>query len=283
MERCVYLLILFFTLMDFSISDDSGNKNNTLRKSRNFDSEFGYESEEHPEPPVYSDAGSVFPHQREDDNLQHYKKGYYLPYFPTVYKGYPSNSKGIKQNPPPPPMAPEQMMEMMNMMNAMMNIEKETSDKEVGFFEKLFSDPKSILVAAIIPVSIMLASFLPLLINYFTAGASLPAVLTSVAGSKLGRNLGDHENFYILLENIVKYGKKFESGDCVEESICVYVTSNSSTDDNLKKVIKAIANIMKKEWIGYSSIANILSAVKNGNCSNLCEKSKRRKRKNMLM
>lgn len=282
MEKCVYLLLLLFTLMNLSISDDSGKKNATLRKSRNFDSEFNYETEES-EPPVYSDEGSVFPQQREDDNLANYKKGYYLPYFPTVYKGYPYYSKGIKQNSPAPSMKPDQMMEVMNMMNAMMSIEKETSDNEVGFFEKLFSDHKTILVAAIIPVSIMLASFIPLLINYFTTGASLPSVLTSVAGSKMGRNLADPENFHILLENIVKYGKKFESGECIEQSVCVFVTSNSGTDDNLKKVIKAIANIMKKEWLGYSGIANVVSAVKNGNCSNLCEKSKMTKRKNLLM
>lgn len=273
MEKCVCIILLLFSLVKFSVSDDSEKQNTTLRKSRNFDND--------PEPPVYSDAGSVFPQHREDDDSQHYKKGYYLPYFPTVYKGYPSDIKGVKQISPPPSMAPDQMMEMMNMMNAMMNLEKETSDKEVGFFDKLFSDPKSILVAAIIPVSIMLASFIPLLVNYFTAGASLPSILTSVAGSKMGRNLGDPENFHILLENIVKYGKKFESGDCMEESICVYVTSNSSMDDSLKKVVKSIAKIMKKEWLGYSSIAKILSAVKNGNCSNLCEKSKNWKRKNM--
>lgn len=285
MDRILYLLILLFALVNVSLSDDSDRKNISQRKSRNFDNafgEYGYESEEQPELPTYSDMSSVPLQEREDQKLSSYKKGYYLPYFPAMFKGYPYYSKGAKPNIPPPAMTPDQMMEVMNMMNAMQNVEKENTDKNVGFFEKLFSDPKAILVAAIIPFSIMLSSFLPLLINQFMSGVKLP--LISVAGNKTARNLGDPENFHILLENMLKYGKKFESGECIEQSICMYVIDNSTdTDGNVKKVVKAIASVMKKEWIGQSRIANILSAVKNKNCSTVCEKSKTRKKKNRLM
>lgn len=305
MDRKLFFIFVCFSIGNICMCEDPKKNVSAVRQPRNFDNLFGdeggYVSEEQYEKPVYLDAGPRPLAQRNDDDTHSShgnakapeKSSFYYPFYPVTYKGYPYYEKGGPMSSPPvPPMTPDKMMDVMTMMNTMMKMEKDNSEKEVGFFEKIFSDPKSILIPALIPLSIMLSSFIPLIFNYFMTGVSLPSallptgtslpsVLSTTANSKNGRNLGDQDNFKTLFETVIKYGEKMEGYGCIEEAMCSFVNERSNSEDAeyAKRIIKAVAKAMKAEWFGASKLADIVSAMKHKTCSNVCEKEKIKKKK----
>lgn len=286
-----YLFLILFVLnalLHGLRGEDPVKEKASGRESRKFDSGFGEygpyynpdDSGEIAEPPVYSDAGqrpeAPRPERKSNDlkGITKYydENAFYTPYSPVPYKGYPYYGKGSTYpSGPPLSMTPEQMVEMMNAVDLMKD-----SQKEQGFLSKILADPKSILVAAIIPVSIMLASFIPLLVNYFMNGTSDPSVLSTVASSKLARSLSDFDNLHLLLKSLDKYERKLQDYECFEEGVCHIITDQSAIgdDDYIKTAVKALAKFVKAEWIGHPRIANALSAIKQKNCSNVCDKTK---------
>ncbi|KAF8763884.1 hypothetical protein HNY73_022018 [Argiope bruennichi] len=155
--------------------------------------------------PVYTDTGSdVATPPRVDDQYFDFNlyKGYdkppsfdYSPFFQS-YKGLPYYTKGKVGNPGDNDIAfpsEEQMMEMMTMMNKMNQLQVNSKKDEQGFLAKLMMDPKTYMLAAIIPLAVMLASFIPFVANYFMSGPSMPSVVTTIANTVIYKS-----NFKVL-------------------------------------------------------------------------------------
>lgn len=293
MEKSVALVLLLLSLSYASLGEDASIKKKPGREPRNYDNIFGeYESYQIPDDtqrndkPVYSDAGSkkVKPQQDKKqytsyDSFQGYDQN--LPSYPGLYKGYPYYPQ-FNTKLEFPDVSPDQMMQMMAMMNSMKMLQDTKENNTLGFFGNLISNPKALFVAAILPVSIMIASFIPLIVNYFMTGVSLPTVISSTANNKMGRSLNGTNYLDTVLENIGKYGEKLlESEKCVEETICSFIIDDSDNKgtDYFQRTAKVVANIIKLEWLGETKAAMVLSGIKQRNCTFLCE-TDRKKQKN---
>lgn len=171
-------------------------------------------------------------------------------------------------------------------MIAMINKLKKKKEDQ-SFLSKLGSDPKSLaILAAIIPLSIVLMSFVPVLINYFTTGAAtaaqtvltpgLPSVITSIASSRMARAFEDVENIEKLIEGIVDFGAQvMEEDGCLQKTVCRTLLSQGG--ENIAKHIAVFVNHLSKgdilkNWGG----KEVLESLEEGNCENICSNLKKR-------
>lgn len=277
-------VILFFLFISLSSSHGKNfTSKTTPRKSpRKYYDEFKdfrtyYKSDDNVklDKPNFTHVGStedfnepeIKPYVPYENFKRNEKKNYYNPStYPSTWKGTSflnSNQVINKVN-------PDEMMAMMNTLKMMQN----SKESNIGFFGKLLSDPKSILIVTFLPVSIILASFIPLLMNYFMSKATLPTVLSTVANSKLGRSLNNAEVFDSILRNIEKYRENLlQSDGCIEDIVCNFVVDNLDDDNDTYYFTKAtniVTNLIKKEWLQHSRISNVLSGIKQRNCLNMC-------------
>ncbi|GBM01589.1 hypothetical protein AVEN_60010-1 [Araneus ventricosus] len=229
--------------------------------------------------PVYTDDGSdVATPPRADGQYPDFNvyKGYdkppsydYYPFFQN-YKGLPYYPKGgsgsLEDNGIAFPNE-EQMMEMMNKMN---QLQINSKKDQQGFLSKLITDPKTYMLAAIIPLAVMIASFVPFLANYFTSGPSMPAVMTTIANSKMARAVQDIDVAQKVLENLIEFGSKvLEDDECIQKAICELALSKSGPD-NARYAAFVINRISKEHWLENWGAKELVSALEESSCKNVC-------------
>ncbi|GIX84002.1 uncharacterized protein CEXT_376291 [Caerostris extrusa] len=136
---------------------------------------------------------------------------------------------------------------MMSMMNAMNKLQVPPKKEEQGFLAQIASDPKTYILAAIIPLAIMMASFfIPFVTNYFTALPSGPSVLTTVANSKMARAVRDSDLAEKVLGNLIEFGSKvLEDDDCIQKAICE-IALRKGGSANMSQAAFVISRVTKK-------------------------------------
>ncbi|GFU87269.1 uncharacterized protein TNCV_4134141 [Trichonephila clavipes] len=297
MEAYIFVISIFLLTAGITLGkQDNGysldNGNSSTRNSRKYDNFFNPVNfpdkstpTEDTSKPIYSDAGSdVAKPSREDEQDPGFNvyKGYDKPpsfdqkYYPAInsYKGYPYYPKGGFDNIEDGGIAfptEEQLMEMMMMMNAMNKLQI-SPKKEQGFLAKLMMDPKTYMLAAIIPLVIMVASFLPMLANYMMSEPSMPSVITTIANSKMARAVRDSDLAERVLENLIEFGSKVLDGDeCIQKAICEIALSQGGLE-NMRSVAHITKRIGKEEWLKNWGAKELVSALETSNCDSVCVK-----------
>ncbi|GFS60307.1 uncharacterized protein NPIL_607161 [Nephila pilipes] len=298
METYVFVISILLltsgtTLGKQDNGNDLDNGNNSSRNSRKYDNFFNKAnfpdkstSTEDTSKPVYSDAGSeAAKPSRGDDQYPAFNvyKGYDKTpsfdqkHYPVInsYKGFPYYPKGEFAKPEDGGIAfptEEQLMEMMMMMNAMNKLQISPKKDEQGFLAKLMMDPKTYMLAAIVPLVIMIASFLPMLANYMMSGPSMPSVVTTIANSKMARAVRDSDLAEKVLENLMEFGTKvLEGDDCIQQAICEIALSQGGLE-NMRSVAFIAKRIGKEKWLENWGAKELVSALESSSCDNVCSK-----------
>lgn len=270
---------------------------NSTRGSRNFDNFFNSENfaedsnipSEDSDEPVYSDIPAANPSRGdvEFSGFDNYK-GFWKPppnyeqtYIPVkgfpYYVPYPKGKGDLGDFGNIGFPSQNQMADMMAMMN---KLQVSPKKEDQSFLSKLGSDPKSLaILAAIIPLSIMLASFIPVIINYFITGASttasqlvpgLPSLVTSIATSRMARAFDDIETLEKLFENLVDFGAKvMEDDECIQKTVCRTVLSQWN-GQTVKQVAVAVKHFSKGDFLKSWGGKEILESLEKGDCENVC-------------
>ncbi|GIY06023.1 uncharacterized protein CDAR_520301 [Caerostris darwini] len=189
------------------------------------------------------------------------------PVFAPNYKGFPFPSSGGSSA------SPDQMM---GMMMALSNLNDATKPAESGFLTKLLSDPSTLASAAFIPLSIMAAAFVPLLMNYVIAN-NAPQVVSTTANNKEARDFDVSMNLEMLMEQIASFARAVDNDRCIQMTICKVASGASKmpVPDYVKKAVSAIAvHLAKDNWMDNLRVRNLIDAIKQGNCVNVCNNPK---------
>ncbi|KAF8787388.1 hypothetical protein HNY73_008991 [Argiope bruennichi] len=113
------------------------------------------------------------------------------------------------------PWTPDKMATMIMMMKEMQK------PKPSGILSSFKKDPGAILLAAAIPVSLILAAVLPTLMNMMMNGG-LPTVTTTATGPK-GRSLVDHEYLSPVVNALTTFGSRaLENPECLQRIFCQF-------------------------------------------------------------
>ncbi|GIY90142.1 uncharacterized protein CEXT_519911 [Caerostris extrusa] len=126
---------------------------------------------------------------------------------------------------------------------------------------KLKKDPSAFLLAAAIPISILLAAILPALMNNMVA---IPTVSTIVTGSKARKFI---ENQFIspIIDGISTFGARaLEDPGCIQRTFCE-VTNESSSNHRDSRILQRVLH-KASTFVDDKTLDNY--GVKN--CSNLC-------------
>ncbi|GIY60556.1 uncharacterized protein CDAR_396331 [Caerostris darwini] len=218
-------------------------------------------------------------HQSQKSDYQNYGKfknyNHFNGYGPSLYPSFAPNyspfyfPKGNK--PGDSASSPDQMMQMMM---ALSNMNEATKPENGGFLTKLISDPTAA-SAAIIPLSIVAAAFVPILMNYMMAN-NAPPTFSTTANNKEGRNLYGSINLEAVILNVAELARAMDGDDCIQKTICRLASgvANMSISDSLKKAVSALAlHLAKDDWVDHLGVKNLIDAVKMGNCVNICNRS----------
>ncbi|GIY82125.1 uncharacterized protein CDAR_506121 [Caerostris darwini] len=293
MKPLVYIIVFFVAALSTSLGKQDNDKSSPVpetssRRGRIYDSFFNPESfadnhssTEVSDEPIYSDAGSsTLKPSRVDDQFPDFSVHKKYNKFPSLdHKYTPAipNFKGISYYPYIPDNenaiafpTEEQIVDMMSMMNAMNKLQVPAKKEEQGFLAQIASDPKTYILAAIIPLAIMMASFIPFVTNYFTAAPSGPSVLTTIANSKMARAVRDSDLAENVLGNLREFGSKvLEDDDCIQKAICE-IALHKAGPDNVSQAAFIISRVAKEDWLKNFGAKELISALEKASCENVC-------------
>lgn len=165
---------------------------------------------------------------------------------------------------------PMNMMHMMKLMTAMDKADKhenEDSAGEVslfsGFLQSLSQDPKNILLAAIIPFSLLLAAVIPLLVNQLSSGSFMNTITTTASGGKTYEQHQFLENIVPILDGIASFGSKI-SEEMTKQ------TADKKKLSVLKNILNYISSFITEKWIqkmASTPVQRLRSSCSGINCS----------------
>lgn len=162
---------------------------------------------------------------------------------------------------------------LMALKNAMADIKSE--QKPTGFLAKLGSDPALLLIAASIPISLLLAAVLPAVMNMLMNGNNVPTITTTATGNK-GRNGQQVDIMPYLtpfMEAIGTFGvKSISNPDCMQRIFCQVAHENVPAIRSVAGIARFVASGNFLEDYG---IKDLVDSIGNGKCENIpCSNSK---------
>ncbi|KAF8797047.1 hypothetical protein HNY73_001358 [Argiope bruennichi] len=150
---------------------------------------------------------------------------------------------------------PMEMLEMMKDLEEEEEDRSDESDKSTSLLSKWSADPMSLILSAIIPISVLIAAVLPILSDQFTTGMYMPSVSTTATGDRSVRKLQEKnttEFFVPLLENLVASGA--QTFDNITEE-----RYNETKTRFLKETFERVTSFVNDRW---KSLVNRLSKHK---------------------
>ncbi|XP_042899026.1 uncharacterized protein [Parasteatoda tepidariorum] len=195
--------------------------------------------------------------------------------------------------PSPPPMPMEEMMKMTDdmmeemMMKGMMMIPShDDQDKKKGgisgIFDKLSKvEPITILVAGIIPASLILAAALPSVMSKMmpvkgdTSMPMMPTIMTTAVGSDGGMDMtGSRSNMGAdslssILEAVGDFGlKALEKPHCARMMFCRLAAENLIAESPIMQRAVHLATVaMEDSWLQYMGVQSLLKSLNDGTCN----------------
>lgn len=190
------------------------------------------------------------------------KKGGGAP--PTDYNEYYIPMDAWKGDPWMPDQNPMTMMMMMNQMH---------KPKMGGFLSKIFQDPLTLVIAALVPLSILLAAVLPTLMNMMMNGG-LPTVTTTATGNTAaGRNLEGIEFLSPVFQTISTFGaRSFENPDCMQRIFCQVTKGpamNGTDSRSFQKALYSASKFIDSHWLETLGVKTLFDSMKDGDCTKI--------------
>ncbi|CAL1266467.1 unnamed protein product [Larinioides sclopetarius] len=295
--KCLITSLIFLSGLCFVVSSELVSKNATAIRTairRTGRKNYGFYQ---PQPPKeYGDGGDSNDSSYEDSekgssngkpsqggdypnfgNLKGYDQ--YSNYGPSNYPLFAPNYKGIQfpfwngNKPSDNGAAPVSPDQMMGMMMALGNMGDSTKPADTGLLTKLFSDPNGIAQAAIIPLSIVAAAFVPVLMNYIMA-SNAPQVVSTTANNKEARNFDISRDLDVVAQNIAIFSRTIERDGCIQKTVCRVATgvTNMPLSDYMKKAATKVSHLVKDDWVDNLGVRNLVAAIRQGNCANVCNR-----------
>lgn len=172
-------------------------------------------------------------------------------------------------------------MYIMMLKNAMADYNKGES-KPSGFLAKITADPALLLIAASIPISLLLAAVLPALTNMMMNGSSLPTITTTATGSQTRSTQADIMPYLSpVMEAIGSFGiRSIGSPDCMQRIFCQVAEEKMASYDskNFRKAARIARYLSAGSWLENLGVKDIVDALSNGSCESVpCSSSKKEK------
>lgn len=160
-------------------------------------------------------------------------------------------------------------MSILLLKNAVADMNKPTT-----FLDKITSDPALFLVAAVIPLSLLLAAVLPVFMNSFTHTGSMPTITTTATGPSKSRSNDLDIMPYLtpVMEAIGTFGiRSISNPDCMQRIFCQ--VAQEKVDSNELKYLKKAANVAKYlsvgTWLENLGVNDIVDSLSSGRCENI--------------
>ncbi|GBN61606.1 hypothetical protein AVEN_138921-1 [Araneus ventricosus] len=163
------------------------------------------------------------------------------------------------------PWTPDKMATMIMMMKEMQK------PKPSGILSSFKKDPSTILLAAAIPVSLILAAVLPTLMNMMMNGG-LPTVTTTATGTK-ARSLVDQEYLSPVVSALTTFGSRaLENPECMQRIFCQITkgSANNSTDSRpVQKMLHKVSTFVDEDYLQSLGVKNLVDSMADGNCEKI--------------
>lgn len=162
------------------------------------------------------------------------------------------------------PWTPDHMSTMMYMMN------QAHKPKFGGFLSRLAQDPAMLLVAIILPFSILLAAVLPTLVNMMMNGG-LPTITTTASGNN-GRNLDGAEFLKPVIQTITTLGaRSFDDPECMQKIFCQVTrgTPNGTESRSFQKALYSASRLIDSYWLESFGVKTLFDSMKDGDCNKI--------------
>lgn len=160
-------------------------------------------------------------------------------------------------------------MSILLLKNAVADMHKPTT-----FLDKITSDPVLFIVAAAIPLSLLLSAVLPVFMNSFAQTGNVPTITTTATGPTKSRSNDLDIMPYLtpVMEAIGTFGiRSISNPDCMQRIFCE--VAQEKVDFNELKYVKKAANVAKYlsvgTWLENLGVKDIVDSLSSGRCENI--------------
>ncbi|GBN05954.1 hypothetical protein AVEN_275337-1 [Araneus ventricosus] len=169
---------------------------------------------------------------------------------------------------------------LMMLKNAMADIKAD--QKPEGFLAKLKSDPALLLIAASIPISLLLAAVLPAIMNMWMNGSSMPVISTTATGAGNGQAREQQLDIlpYLtpLVDAVGTFGvRSITNPDCMQRIFCEVAQDKIPFPES--KYVRKAASIARflsdGSWLENYGVKELVDSLGSGKCEDIpCTNSK---------
>lgn len=147
-------------------------------------------------------------------------------------------------------------------------------DEPTGLLAKLKAEPIALVLAVVLPLSVLLAGVLPSLMNFFMNGNSgVPTITTSATGDGSGnggkRRRSDNPSFVAsVLDAVESLGSRSSTNSsCIQKTICEASKSINGTEFKRiqRNVFDALPSV-DESWLQILGLKEFKHAMNTGNC-----------------
>lgn len=161
-------------------------------------------------------------------------------------------------------------MYVMMLKNALSDFKGPESKPPTSLLAKLTSEPALLLIAASIPISLMLAAVLPALMSYFFR-ESVSTITTTATGTR-ARD-GDLEPYLTpVMEAIGTFGvRSLGNPECMQRIFCQVARDKMAVRDlrYFKKAAVVARYLSNSNWLGDFGVKDLIESLSTGNCESL--------------
>ncbi|GFQ82212.1 uncharacterized protein TNCT_328571 [Trichonephila clavata] len=182
----------------------------------------------------------------------------------------PSAWKGVSGDDLPAPwMFPSDMVALMNA--------AAVEEKPTGLLAKLKSEPIVVLLAAVVPLSLLLAAVLPSLIKTIMAGSmTTPPATTTATGNEGRKHRGDDPSYIASVLKAIENVSILNGQEdlCLQKVVCQVVkgiegTKYRSVQENVFEMLPLVPEV----WLEKFGLKEVKEVLKNGSCESVkCSK-----------
>lgn len=166
---------------------------------------------------------------------------------------------------------------LMALKNAMADIKAE--QKPAGFLAKIHSDPTLLLIAASIPISLLLAAVLPAIMNMLMNGNNMPVISTTATGNKARNGQVDIMPYLTpFMEAIGTFGvRSISNPECMQRIFCQVARDNVPYYESgyIRKVAGIARFVSSGSFLENYGFKDLVDSLGSGKCENIpCTNSK---------
>ncbi|GIY20739.1 uncharacterized protein CDAR_99981 [Caerostris darwini] len=160
---------------------------------------------------------------------------------------------------------------LMMLKNAMADIKAD--QKPEGFIAKLKSDPALLLIAASIPISLLLAAVLPAVMNMWMNGSSMPVISTTATGNGAREQQLDILPYLTpLVDAVGTFGvRSISNPDCMQRIFCEVAQDKIPFPESkyIRKAVSIARFLSDGSWLENYGVKDLVDSLGSGKCQNI--------------